>query len=355
MKDYKVFWDVFGTVIDSIGRAMRKRIDWEKIINRTWEYFEIYLPRNWGRGRGTKALVSHFQGGEDVSLMPLLHGKVLVIKDFAPILAKRREDREMVFAALRSAYDGESSRASGTGQTEHIARFGCLAGSTKSIENIGTFDASLGERFCQFKLITDDPANVTRWVIDNFENSRRWRADRKEKSAVFFDNLGKIKSPSVTPEERERILKLSLAACAMRTPVPRDWRGHNVVAVPETEVPTRFALQLTKLYKAIKLITDSQLDAIRACTRVAAGSVTDARLIILKAIMEGQKTRQAIQMMSGLSEWLTRVCTEDLAAVRVLKCNKGFGMNATVYDIAEEFRKPVYAFVKYRGLPEFAQ
>ena len=53
---FEVFWHSRLTLNDSIGRTMRKRIDWQKIVNIAWDHFDTILPKEEGRGRATNAL-----------------------------------------------------------------------------------------------------------------------------------------------------------------------------------------------------------------------------------------------------------------------------------------------------------
>ncbi|OHB52351.1 MAG: hypothetical protein A2Y12_19495 [Planctomycetes bacterium GWF2_42_9] len=88
----------------------------------------------------------------DPSLIPQLDGKVLIIKDFTPILTGRREVRTEVLGQLRDAYDGTSCKAFGTGKAiQYESKFGLITAVTNEIDkHLGALSL-LGERFVIYR------------------------------------------------------------------------------------------------------------------------------------------------------------------------------------------------------------
>ena len=92
-------------------------------------------------------------GDEDMSLIPKLDGKLLVIKDLTLTLDLPPKQRDKVIATLRDAYDGETGRASGTkGTQQYKSKFGVLACVTDEIDQFMARHQRLGERFLMFRM-----------------------------------------------------------------------------------------------------------------------------------------------------------------------------------------------------------
>ena len=297
-----------------------------------------------------KAFASHMltETGNDVSLLPLLDGKILIVKDLAPILAKRKEDRELIWAAFRSAYDGEYGKATGAGQTEYQVSFGCMCASTHALETIGKFDPTLGERFLQFKIIIDDPKKCAEWAMRHSGYVKQWRAERNKICGLFLQSIKGIQEPTLTPGEIDWLVRLATLTCELRTPVSRNSYGHFIDALTYGEVPTRFAGLLTQIFKGVKVLTNDQNPAMRAAIRIASACVSDQRLLILDMIRQGFSTRATLEAMLGIGPWLVRITTEDLAAVGIIEANK-IGRNVIYYRLKPEYVKIIEVMATHRG------
>ena len=151
---------LWGLVIDAPGggktellRSLRKRPD---------AYFLSSLT--------DKTLISGYRHPKrptkDPSLLPQLHGKVLVIKDLSPLLAMRRETRNTILADFRDAYDGFSDQGRGNiGRVSYEAKFSLLAASTLAIERFDAVDQELGERFVKFRMRSEWNGDKVRKAI----------------------------------------------------------------------------------------------------------------------------------------------------------------------------------------------
>jgi len=91
------------------------------------------------------------KGGGNMSLLPKLDGKLLVIKDFGTVLTLYHEARSEIFSQLREVYDGQYSKAFGTGECiSWKGKVGILAGVTPIIDKYMAVNAMLGERFLHY-------------------------------------------------------------------------------------------------------------------------------------------------------------------------------------------------------------
>ncbi|KKK91527.1 hypothetical protein LCGC14_2712050, partial [marine sediment metagenome] len=98
-----------------------------------------------------KSFISGFRGpgGQDMSTLPQLNGKVLVILDESIMMEQRQEDRNAVQSLLRKAYDGVVSKSFGNikDKVEHKAYFNIIAAATPQIDRYFLYNQALGERF----------------------------------------------------------------------------------------------------------------------------------------------------------------------------------------------------------------
>jgi hypothetical protein len=102
------------------------------------------------------ALVSGYdknEDGTDVSLLPKLKNKVLVIKDFTAILSQPQASLMQIFGDLRDAYDGSYGKHFGTvGERSYKVKFGVLAAVTPAIDDLALQQTMLGERFLTLRI-----------------------------------------------------------------------------------------------------------------------------------------------------------------------------------------------------------
>lgn len=99
--------------------------------------------------------------GKDVSLLPLLDRKVLVIKDFTAVLGQHPQTLQQIFGDLRDAYDGSYGKHFGTvGGRNYRVKFGMLAAVTPVIDDLAMQQVILGERFLAFRICRGNLYNL---------------------------------------------------------------------------------------------------------------------------------------------------------------------------------------------------
>lgn len=194
-----------------------------------------------------------WHNGADPSLIPKLNGRVLVIKDFTSILAKRDQEKDEIFGILRDAYDGRCGKVFGTGVTRnYLSRFSILAAVTPVIYEASQHHPSLGERFLKF-LVGDNLQHHAEEdiILRSIQNINREVDMRQELSDVVTAALSRslpAKLPMLSEAYQKKIIALAQFGARMRGTVSRDaFRPEIVLNRPTSEIGSRLGKQLAKL------------------------------------------------------------------------------------------------------------
>jgi len=215
-----------------------------------------------------KSLISgaNIQGGGDPSLIPKLDGKVLVVKDFTPILTMNQLIKDEIFGILRDAYDGKTEKLFGNGvNRSYESHFGLISAVTPAIDAYTENNASLGERFLRYDIKHSTSAKKQMLMLDKvFENSGRETEMREEMSnvgsAVLSYDFKDI--PEIPEDIKRKVMALAMFVAKMRGTVIRDKFTGEATHNAFSEFGTRMVKQFTKLingvgmFKGLKIATD---------------------------------------------------------------------------------------------------
>jgi hypothetical protein len=186
-------------------------------------------------------------------MLDLWNNKLVVTKDFASMVTKKKEDKAEVFGLMRSAYDGTLSAFYGSDDS-HVKlefHFDWILASTPYIERQRSLEAELGSRFIDLRWRT--PRDEVSAVVSAMEGDAT--------SSKFRDTLGQqmhqllIATQSITPAEIDLSWLASIArvAARLRTPVYRDIK-HEIYDIPTPEVATRYGQGLQRIAKGLSVI-----------------------------------------------------------------------------------------------------
>lgn len=124
---------------------------------------------------------------DDPSLLPKLHQKVLVIKDFTSFSSGEANTILKILSTLRAAYDGTYTKHSGAADTRsYECRFGILAATVPTIDAFMRENQKLGERFVSLRIRRDGSGTIAertrrlRHVMNMTKNKVQWRANLRE-------------------------------------------------------------------------------------------------------------------------------------------------------------------------------
>lgn len=284
----------------------------------------------------------------DPSLLPDMDGKVVVIKDLTTLLSQNEKDRAKIFGQLRDLYDGYTSKAfgSGVGRRSYACRVGLIAGVTPAIERFQAMNHALGERFVNYRM---EPVDADRLIEKAMENADRHEEIRHELERTVLEFLlheWPTSSDSVTIPKAfvTKIHGLAIATAALRTHVPKT-RAGVVSFVPEPEVGTRLAIQLSKLGRALAIVRrastlgESEYEVLQ---KVARDSTPSVRLRIVSALVDLSGLSHifletgAVAERSGVPLVSTRAGLEDM---RLLGLAENAGANPIRWRLAEPLRE----------------
>lgn len=200
------------------------------------------------------SLVSGYQaGGTDPSLLPKLNQRVLVVKDFTPMLGLSQNVREEVFSTLRDVYDGKTEKWFGNGvHRRYESKFGVLAGVTPAIESMGNSSTVLGERFVRYRIsgsarIMSGKERIMRALSNLHQNTAMRDGLRATGKHVLDWDIAGRPYPEVPRQMLERIATLAQWVGILRGVVVREKYTQQVQFKPMAEIGTRLAKQLLKL------------------------------------------------------------------------------------------------------------
>jgi len=274
-------------------------------------------------------------GTADPSLIPKLNGKVLVVKDFTPIINMPSIERDEIFSTLRDAYDGKTEKYWGTGlHRTYNSRFGLLAGVTPVIEMFGPSGSMLGERFLKYRLPQSGRVRTGETVIEAaLDNIGKETRMREELQATAYEVLNRPidahEVPTIPKAMRRQIIRLAQWVAVLRGVVARDKYTHTVQFKPSPEVGTRVAKQLARLGMGVALyLHKDRLDetAYQIVVNVARSTVPNKVEEVVKQLylksFRGFARSKDVAEWARLPEATVRDLLADLELLRIVQREK---------------------------------
>lgn len=303
---------------------------------------------------GAKSLVSGqmMAGGDDPSLLPKLHEKILVIEDFTTVLSVPLTFRDEIFGILRAAYNGRYERDYGNGRIFRCdCEFGILAGVTPAIEHYSDSFAALGERFLSYYLPVPKDLRgrrpYLRKAMDNRGREKEMKAElrRVAREALMypFD-----KAPGIPANIDDRLLDLAQWTSMVRGTVRREKYSaqKEVTNEPYSELGTRLIKQFSSLvdgigrFRRVDVVGEHEYKIVK---RIAFGSTPPERRKFLKAMWtdptKGWDTND-IAEMSGLPRFpMCERIAETLYLLGAIRKSKTInGLRSTyLWHIEDDF------------------
>jgi hypothetical protein len=202
--------------------------------------------------------------GHDPSLIPKLNGKILVIKDFTSILAKRDQEKDEIFGILRDAYDGKCAKVFGTGvRRSYESRFTIISAVTPAIYDIGQEHNSLGERFLKYTIGDNlhhaSEEDIIFRAINNLNKEVKMRDEMSQNVRGYLWHLVNTydveRLPMLPGNIKCQIVSLAQFAARMRGTTSRDrFRPEMITARPSAEIGSRLGKQFAKLALSLALV-----------------------------------------------------------------------------------------------------
>jgi 5S rRNA maturation endonuclease (ribonuclease M5)/GTPase SAR1 family protein/ribosomal protein L37AE/L43A len=208
-----------------------------------------------------RSLVSGYKtsDGKDISYLPTLNNRTLMIKDFTTILTKSAQEQDELFGILRDAFDGSYKKQYGNNQHRFYKdlKFGLVAGVTKAIHAQNR--SSLGERFLKIEYL--DKSEFDEYLhIQSAMSSVSTKAQRTkiliEHSLGYLDYLMNNLPdflPNLNGRFEYKISHLAMLVARLRSQVERR-RDESLLYRPEWEVASRLAVQFKKMAQCLMIV-----------------------------------------------------------------------------------------------------
>lgn len=275
------------------------------------------------------ALISGWgvQGGRDVSMIPKLQNKILLVKDMSSLLSQHSEVVSEIMGLLRDAYDGSCARTYGTGiERRYECKFGFIGAATPDIDTSWNLNMRLGERFLRYRV-----KSTLDQVYSKIDLSlANIKSEVKVDNIVENASLGYLKYLTRESAElpkfvmQKEIGRLAQLGAILRTSVARQSYSRNVLVIPEWEEATRYAKQLAKLALGLAFLRDKkendeeELNDLKAIVR----SSMDAKIEKLCAAIyrKPHSTAHELGIVIGIPTGMVRMWLEDLNIARIIIC-----------------------------------
>lgn len=237
------------------------------------------------------------------------NNKLVLTKDFASVISKKKEDRGEVFGLLRNAWDGTLDAFYGTkeGLVHLEFSFDWILASTPYIEHQRSLEAELGSRFIDIRWnAPEDKISAILRAGDNDKDSNELRKDISYKMGEFLQKCN-FSSNSFNDK---KIAELAQAASTCRTPVSRG--NHGVIYdLPTPELATRLYMGMRRI--AIGLIKIGIEDYSKYMIRIALDCLPRLRRICIEEIAKNNKATQLdISEIAKVSQSTVNTAIEDL-------------------------------------------
>lgn len=282
-------------------------------------------------------LVSGFE--DNVDLAPSLRNRLLTIKDFTTLLAKKSDEVSEIFADLRELTDGHIGKDFGSGVKKHYTGIhtSILFGCTNAIEKYNSMFSLLGQRITFFR----PKSNRKKAMMQAMKNAGKETAFRDElhKTTLQFINYTLINKKErltnlshIQDDYKNIIGELVLFLSIVRTHIDRDFKG-DMARLPEPEYPTRLAKTFCKLVDAHSILYDREPteDDLNIAYRLILDNIPTERLRILNALINGEeRTTTEVQTEAKVSNGFARRVLEDLKALEIIE---GVSLGAGHADI----------------------
>jgi hypothetical protein len=256
---------------------------------------------------------------------------MLIVKDFAEVLACEHTVLSETVGALRGICDGTWGRSIGGDGGRRITwhgRIGFLGACTPQIDSKHGLIQSLGQRWVYYRHERTDGFGETQKSMNN-RNREQMNAELRELIKDFVDMSGLSwdgqETREFTPEEIRRTFAMSSIVVNARSKASRDYKTKELDDIDEAEAPMRMSNALGQLYLGLEAIGLTKQYSWKVIRKVAMDSCPRLSMAVLKVIAK-----------SGL------IAVADVKEKGQLMCSKG-----TVVRVIEDLE--VFGVVERSG------
>lgn len=324
---------------------------------------EYCFPKSILTGFHSGMRKSKYSGGKEPSLIPLMNGKCVVIKDADTLLNAGNKDK--ILSELRDIYDGSSRTGYRTGKHQDFEelRNSFLLCGTDALRGLNR--SFLGERFLDCDILGDSP--TSKFLDSAFQSAfsslntsltgseATGQNSRILKQATYglLRHLctriqqHQIKPPTITSKGESTLKATAQLLSFTRARVERDKEG--MMYRPRAELATRLTKQFAKLAICLSIVyEESSINSkiIDGCGKVMLDTSHGFEYEIIQKIHEAHNGQSAHQMHSelGIAESTVRRICDDLQELFILERREQSnqsgvgGRNAHLWYLTKEVR-----------------
>jgi len=227
-------------------------------------------------------------------LAPELDNKTVLIYDAAVLTNLNKDDKAKIWAQFRELYDGNCSKATGSGKITHrysglnVTLIMC---STGAIDSQILIHTNLGTRELIYRLEPleekEEEEKLMKQVLKNEEHETQMRHELRTAVQLFLKDheVKEIKVPdNVMTVIKEYVHFLTI----LRVNPQLDSYSGELVGSAEPEYPTRILKQLKRLYQCLKSLDDNYPDktALEILKELRDSNINQDRLNVLKFLIK---------------------------------------------------------------------
>jgi len=242
----------------------------------------------------SKTLVNGFKDKEKFpDLAPHLDGKIIIIRDMAPLLKLNPTEKGEIWGQLRDLYDGFAGASSGMGMNVNYENIDTtlLAGSTPSIDGQILIHQDLGTRELIFRTEGNkNKKNAMTKCMDNEEIEKKITKELNEITLSFLNNR-QIKRDYISEEIRNEIMRIAEYLSLMRATAEVDGYEKSLRGNVIPEEPTRIVKQLKKIYVCLTSLADDYPEerALEILWHIARSSASQIRIELVDFFINNPK------------------------------------------------------------------
>jgi len=286
------------------------------------------------------------KGHKPKSLLPKINEKTLVFKDFTTILSMRSEQQAELLAQMREIYDGQFSKAFGTGVTYHwYGKIGFIAACTNIYDRHYAVIGAMGDRFLLYRINQDENEATGLMAQKNVGNEDVMRKEIKAAFNRFLDQFkdgATVKRPD-NDTINHQLVYLACFCAAARCPVIRDWRNQAIEYDPTPEGPSRIVKQLTQLGMGLAIVHGKEtidLSIYETIKKVGRDLVPANRLSALNYLWDQRvfqnnsswiKTSEVAEAVNKPTNTI-KLCLQDLMVVGMLRMRRDGAAEKSPYE-----------------------
>ena len=233
----------------------------------------------------TNALCSGMSNVED--LAPKLKNKLILIPESAQLMAMHPDQKRMLWAQLRTLYDGDMGKVTGIGVEKeyHDLYCGLYMCGTQIIDRQILIHQDLGTRELIYRSTVED--QEINPILNKAITNRHKKAQLREKlskKVVAFMEKAKIKDIEPDKPTTEDLKKKARWLAKMRTTIATDNVTGETLEQPYPELPARLVQQFTRYYTILMSIGCSHEETMQIINHIVESSSIPMRTMVYRVV-----------------------------------------------------------------------